>query len=381
MDVQATGNEISHLGPREVSQIRISKDSVAQAMDELEKIGVGFRRGALEGMYSAFQEAPEMLVGQAGMDTLLGTLTTASLATPVQFLQEWLPGFVFVITQVRMIDELVGITTQGSWEDEEIVQGILEHIGTPSVYGDQTNIPLASWNTNFETRTIVRMEQGLSVGRLEEARAAAMRVSSSQSKRIAAAQSLEISRNLIGFNGFDGGANQTFGFLNDPQLPAYVGSPGVAWNNVGATFASIQGDLRFAIQTLRTQSGGNISPGGDPLTLAVPLAAYDFLSLTSDFGNSVMQWLTQTYPNVRVIPVPQLDDASGGLGALYLYAEGADDESTDDRRTWVQVVPAKFQTLGVEQGAKMYVEDYTNATAGVLCKRPWAVFRMSGITE
>jgi hypothetical protein len=46
---------------------------------------------------------------------------------------------------------------------------------------------------------------------------------------------------------------------------------------------------------------------------------------------------------------------------------------------WVQVVPAKFQALGVEKQAKAYVEDYANATAGCMLKRPYGVVRYSGI--
>ena len=45
----------------------------------------------------------------------------------------------------------------------------------------------------------------------------------------------------------------------------------------------------------------------------------------------------------------------------------------------IQVVPAKFMALGVEQQSKGFVEDYTNATAGIMVKRPWAVYRASGI--
>ncbi|MGJ0509053.1 MAG: hypothetical protein ACR652_18420, partial [Methylocystis sp.] len=63
---------------------------------------------------------------------------------------------------------------------------------------------------------------------------------------------------------------------------------------------------------------------------------------------------------------------------VYLYAEAIADQSTDGGRTFIQVVPSKFQVLGVEQKAKGYLEDYTNATAGIMCKRPYAVIRRSG---
>ena len=56
-----------------------------------------------------------------------------------------------------------------------------------------------------------------------------------------------------------------------------------------------------------------------------------------------------------------------------------DDASTDDRRTFIQVVPTKFQLNGVAQLAKGYEESYLKATAGVMVKRPYAVYRVTGI--
>jgi hypothetical protein len=56
-----------------------------------------------------------------------------------------------------------------------------------------------------------------------------------------------------------------------------------------------------------------------------------------------------------------------------------DDGSSDGGLVFDQIVPAKMKSLGVEQKAKSYVEDYTNALAGVMLKRPYAVVRYSGI--
>ncbi len=93
-----------------------------------------------------------------------------------------------------------------------------------------------------------------------------------------------------------------------------------------------------------------------------------------------MVWLQTTYPNVRVVSAPQLNFANGGANVFYLFADVVNDgASTDDMRTFIQVVPAKLQLLGVQKLTKGYEEDYTNATAGVMCKRPYAVYRGSGI--
>ena len=115
------------------------------------------------------------------------------------------------------------------------------------------------------------------------------------------------------------------------------------------------------------------------LTLAVATAAVDRLSVTSDFGISVRDWITRTYPKMRIVSAPELSAANGGANVFYLYAERVNDQSTDDGRTFIQPVPSKFQVLGVHQTAKAYVEDYLNATAGVMCKRPYAVVRYTGI--
>ena len=361
--------ERSSLSPRQVGAVQMSADDVADYA-ALGDLGINFGAQNLKAM------------ANYAMDTQ-SDVSAPSITTPVQFLQNWLPGFVKVITAARKIDELVGITTTGSWEDQEIVQGLLEPIGNAIPYGDYTNVPLASWNTNFVRRTVIRFEKGIKVGMLEEARAARIRISTSAEKRASAALALEIQRNLVGFYGFNNGSNLTYGFLNDPGLPAYVT---VAATGTGSstlwstkTFLQIVADIRVAAAQLQNQSQDTINPEDVELTLALPTISYQYLSVTSDFGISVRDWLAKTYPKLRVVSAPQLNAANGGANVFYLYAEQVEDGASDDSRTWVQVVPAKFQALGVEKQAKAYEEDYANATAGVLLKRPYAVVRYSGI--
>lgn len=313
---------------------------------------------------------------------LTAPLTTASVSTPVQFLQHWLPGLIEVVTAKRKIDDLIGVSTHGSWHQEEVVQQIIEYTGDVQPYADYGNVPLSSWNTNYERRTIVRFEDGMNVGRLEEARAAEARINSADSKRTGAAVSLEIQRNKVGFYGYNSGANRTYGFLNDPNLPAYVAVPnGAAGTPTWATktYNEIVADILSALIALRTQSKERVDPTKDPITLAIATACVDRLATVSSFGNSVKQWLTSTYPNVRVESAPELDAANSSANVFYLFAETVQDSGTDDQRTFIQCVPTKFMTLGVEQRAKSYLEDYSNATAGVYVKRPYAIVRRSGI--
>lgn len=361
--------EKSYIGPRQVGSVSMDANDVAD-FAALSEIGINLPK----------QQVVDM--ARWAMDDAQGLITTASMTTPIQFLQNWLPGFVKTLTAARKIDELVGISTIGSWEDEEIVQGVQEPVGNAVPYGDYSNVPLSDWNVNFERRSVVRYEKGLKVGTLEEARAGRIRINTAAEKRAAAGLALEIERNKVGFYGYNSGANRTYGFLNDPNLPAYVtvatgAASSTLWSS--KTFLEITKDIRVAAAKLQNQSQDVINPEDVETTLAVPTATYGYLSVTSDFGISVRDWISKTYPKMRVVSAPQLNAANGSANVFYLYAESIADGSSDDGRVFLQVVPAKFMAVGVEKQSKAYVEDYTNATAGVMVKRPFAIVRYSGI--
>lgn len=364
----------SSISGRDVRPVQMSAEDVADYA-ELSALGIDVGNPRhLRAMMAALDAAPNPQP----------TVYAPTVPTPVQFLQAWLPGFVHTVTQVQTADEIMGVVTAGSWEDEEIVQGTMEPTGYPQLYGDYNNVPLASWNVGYERRSVLRFEEGLRVGVLEELRAGRARVNSAATKRGAAATALDIQRNRIGFYGFNGGENRTYGFLNDPALPAYVNVAGGPW--AGKDFLGITADIRTAVGALIVQAGGHVRAGPNannatPLTLVLPLGADNFLGVTSEFGNSVADWLSKTYPNMRVIGgVPELVGANGGANVFYLFAERITDGASDDGgQTWAQIVPTKFKTLGVEQQVKAYVEDYSNATAGALLKRPFLLVRYSGI--
>lgn len=315
-------------------------------------------------------------------NVLTPTIGAGTIAAPVQFLQNWLPGLVRTITAARRIDEIIGMTVGGDWSDEEVVQQVLEPTGSAVPYSDLGNVPLASWNPSFEKRSVVRFEQGLRVGRLEEDRTARIpNMNSAAEKRAAAALALEILRNRIGFWGYNGGSNRTYGYLNDPNLPAYVtvANPGSGTGWSVKTFLQITADIRTAAAALQVQSGDTIDPQRVATVLALPTTAAQYLSVTSDFGISVRQWISETYPQMRIVSAPELVAANGGANVFYLHAEKVDDGSSDGGMVFDQIVPAKLKSLGVEQQTKAYIEDYTNATAGVMLKRPFGVVRYSGI--
>src|SRR5665213_2449788 len=317
--------EHSHIPARKVKRFETFD---ANDYEALERIGITIPTKQLANMMREI----------GTFDALDALLTTASISTPVQFLQNWLPGFVNIITGPRKIDELVGITTSGAWEDEEIVQGAMEITGTSVPYSDYGNVPLARWNVNFNTRTVVRFEEGMRVGTLEEARASRMRVNTASAKREGATLALEIQRNAVGFFGYNSGDNLTYGFLNDPGQPNYVefangASASPAWST--KTFLEITKDLRTMLAALRIATQDLVDPRTTPITLALATAVVDYRTVTTDFGESVEDWLKKAYPNVRIVYAPELDNAHSSLNVAILYAENVKDMSTDDGRTWI----------------------------------------------
>ena len=377
----------SRLAPNQVKPLALSAKDIPdlEAVRLLERIGIGFEPGYL-------REATRVAMDSGAMDAWTpqyfpsvaapGAISTASIVAPIQFLQNWLPGFIKVLTAARKIDEFIGIETIGNWRDEWVVQGMVEPMGNIDVYKDSSNVPLSDWNVNWEQRTVVRFESGVLVGRLEQARAAAAMINSDAEKRAAAVLRLEIWRNLVGFYGFNSGNNNTYGFLNDPLLSAYVtvaaGAGGSTW--AVKTFLEITQDIITGMNLLQTQSQDNIDPYTTSTTLAIPMTKAQQLSKMNELGAlDVRTWLAKTYPKCRIVSAPQLAAANGGADVFYLYADTVDDGGTDDKRTFAQIVPVKFMALGVEQRAKSYIEDFTNATAGAFLKRPYAVVRYTGI--
>jgi hypothetical protein len=370
---------LSHFSGREIAAINGFKPRNAAdghySMDSMESIAELQKAGIYLNRYNT----------RDAMDAIQPLISTASVGTPVQFVQAFLPGLVRAVTNAKLMDEIVGVTTIGTFKDEQIVQLFVENTGVATLYADTSNVPMSGFNQNFVWRDVVRYESGFEVEILEEMRGDAMRINVANEKRLSVTDFvLERARNEVGFYGYNSGNNNTYGFLTDPNLPAYVTvatgavSSSKLWAN--KTFLEIINDLLLAIQSLRTQTGEQINPKRVPLTLVCSTAVVDYLSKPTDFpGQTALTWLQANYPGIRVISAPELNGANGGANVFYLFADRVEDGSTDGGATFIQMVPVKFMTTGVIKVLKGYKESFANALAGVFCKRPFAVFRASGI--
>ena len=313
-------------------------------------------------------------------------VTTPSNGTPVQFLQEMLPGVVNVLTVVRKADQVAPPVTAGEWHFEEIVLKTMEHTSNAQLYSDHGGVPLVSFNEVYEHRQVVRFELGIQNNPLADARAAATGTSPENEKRVALAEGFEILRNDIAFNGFNVGTGKTYGILNDPSLPAYVivanGASGNSeWSD--KTTVEIINDISTSIRALEIQAGGHVDPTMNTISLEIPLAFNHFLTRSDgsfNNGMTAMEWLNKNYPTISVVTVPQFNGANAGENIFYLKAVSVDNSGTDGGEAMIQVVPAKMRAMGSVQNEKGgTTEGYTAAYAGVFTKRPYAIVRYSDI--
>lgn len=349
-----------HLSGREVRErgpLDVTAGAAKWTYEELDTLGFG---------------------GFAAMDTALTGSATQSGAINREFLRHQIAGVIRTATRVRVLDEIVGITNAGNWYDKEISMNVETPVGKAELYGDYTNIPLADYLQDTEVRAIISFEQGFQVGKLEDARQGAMGYNAAESKRRAATESLEQSRERVGFFGFAGGVGRVFGLLNDPNLPAYLTGGVGAW--AGKNFAQITSDITRMFSALEA-SGGGLIKDDTVMTMVLPTGYRPYLAVANAVGagETVRAWFEANFPKVRIIYAPEFVGANGGANVAYLFADNVDDDSTGASATFLQIVPVKYQVLGSENQIKGYLEDAVNATAGVIVTRPWAVTRLSGI--
>lgn len=306
-----------------------------------------------------------------------------NIGTPIEFLRTQLPGFVANVTQSLRIDRIVGATIVGNWSDEEVIQGILERRGSVGLYGDLTASPLQDFEFAFEKRTVVRFEDGIKIGVLEKDRASRAGLDSTSTKRNTALRNLDIVRNAVGFRGYKDGDARTYGLLNDPNLPASASVATVdgktTWQD--KSVKEICDDIVDVMNDLVVSSGSNFDPFADESTLALSACRYQYLNKQNDFGRSAMVFIKENYPKCRVEIAPEFDGAfNTNENGFYLYADRENQgDSTDSGLTFEQIVPAKIKMLGIDNKSKYFDEHFSNATAGVMCKRPYNVIIRTGI--
>jgi hypothetical protein len=341
----------------------------------LQSMGLNFPTNVVAATAKAYAKA-------YAMDDNQGLVTTATIGTPVQFLQTWLPGFVRTQTVARKIDSVIGMTTVGRGMTRKSCRASSSPWASRCSYGDATNISLASWNTNFERRTVVRFEKGFEVFRLEAARAGASASTPAARSATALHRASKCSATSWASTGLQRRQQPHVRLPERPQ-PAQLRH---------------RGDGRVLVHPVGEQDVHRDLPGhplgrgraADPVAgQHQPVQRPDDpdggdggVPVPDDPGGLRQHVATAVDP--RDVPAdarrvgPATERGQRRRERVLPDADTVEDGSSDNGRVFDQLVPAKFMALGVQQLPKSFIEDFTMATAGTLLKRPWAVVRRSG---
>lgn len=308
-----------------------------------------------------------------------GVLTQAGF-TPLQYLQFPLNKPIEVLTTPTVADKICGRSIVANWETEEVIQPIVEGAGVPGLYGDDNDTPLASFDNDYEKRTVQRFELGIRVGKLEDARMAKMNVlgfkSPYDTKRSWLARAFQLQMDEIAFRGFANGASCTFGLLSDPNLAEAAsvatvtkgGADVTKWS--GKDYQEITADIREMFAALNDQTDTHFDGmAGDACMLVLDPLAKSQLTRENDMGKSVLKYIEDNYSGCEIIAAPRFRDAyAPGVGFGMLIAKDLDSNKVVD-----QFVPTLMRLLGVFKSQKHVQETYTYATAGVMVKQPLGI--------
>lgn len=298
--------------------------------------------------------------------------------TPLQYLQYPLNKPIEVLTTPCLIDKIAGrMTGTIDWEMENVIQPAIENTGVPRLYGDDADVPFASFNTDFELRTIQRFELGCRVGRLEDARFAKMGAlgfkSPHDTKRASIAKAFQLLQDEIGFRGMINGSGVTEGLFTDHNLLGAETLPnGGTWLTTSNTYEKICADIRFLFGTLNSQTDTHFDGmAGDKCQLVLPPLYKNALTTANSLGKTVLEWLKENYPGCEVVAAPRAKNANGAAGGVIMLIA----DELGGNEVIKQIVPTVMRLLGVEQRMKHVAEDYTFATAGVIVKQPLGIVR------
>lgn len=301
----------------------------------------------------------------------------ASVTTPIQFAQFWIPDLINALYRGRSFNKIFGSKNIGTWELEQIVYSKLTLTGRPNVYDDFSRANLASYNLNFETRETLRVEMGVEVTRLEEARAAQMRQNAHGLKKNAVTLGFDIFDNHLKYFGFNDGAKRIYGVLAAPNGDIHV-------ENAAKTFAAsdtleIITFLQSAIIKAQTRLQGNYDPITDKARLVLPLSCVGYMTTANQFNLTPMQWLNQNYPKVEVAVAAELDKAAADGDNIAIFYVPEIDGLGTDRATMAAYDTSKLRLIGAVPTTKGFEESYSFATAGVIHRCPMAFTLFEGV--
>lgn len=256
--------------------------------------------------------------GMVAMDAAFPLVTTANSGIPAMLSTYIDPKLIDVLVAPMKAAEVAGGESKlGDWTLRTAMFPMVESTGEVTSYGDYNNSGTTGVNVQFPNRQSYHYQTITQWGERELADIGLAKIDLASQKNIASVLTINKYQNLTYLYGVSG--LQNYGILNDPNLPADIApntkaDGGTAWiDNTGAVKAKpleVQQDIMKMFWTLQNRNQGLID-NDTAMTLAMSPQSAVALGINNEFGNSVRFYLKETYPNMRIVTVPEYATAAG----------------------------------------------------------------------
>lgn len=325
------------------------------------------------------------LIGQDSAGNLIATdsaypLVTTSNSGILSMLSTYIEPKIIDVLQAPMKAAEVtnGQTKRGDWTTDTAAFPMIEPTGEVTTYGDYNNGGTAGANFTFPQRQSYHYQVMTQWGERELARAGLAKVNWAAQVNMASVLTINKYQNktyLFGVAGL-----QNYGILNDPDLPASVApntkaAGGTAWLSAAgaanATPLEVQEDILKLFWGLQNRNKGLVD-ADTKMTLAMSPQSAVALGFNNLYGINTKKYLADTYPNMRIVTVPEYATASGNIVQLIA-------DEVEGQETATCGFTEKLRAHPIIVGPSDFKQKKSAGTWGAIIFRPTFVETMIGV--
>ena len=288
------------------------------------------------------------------------------------------PRIIEVLFSVKAASKFFAPTLIGKFTDEYANFMVEEIAGQVSPYSDYGDGTASDANYNFPSRQNFRYQTTIKYGDLETAKMSEAKVQLAARKQYAAAEIIARAENRFQLYGVKG--LQSYGMLNDPNLPTPISPISVSDKSTWADKASanpsevaniVFNDVNKLWAELTANNGGHLDVNS-PIVLGVSNKMISYLTTPNQFGKTAKVMLQENYPNIVIEQLPELSTASGEM--LYMVVPNLLGDETGFTAFSAKAV---FGRLVPETTS--YKQKVSAGTWGCVIRRPSLVATMLGV--
>lgn len=283
------------------------------------------------------------------------------------------PRVIEVLTAERAYRKIAPEVKNGDFTTSFTQFRSLEFTGETTPYGDYDGNGQVSVNTAFPVREQYRFQTTLKVGDLEQKMNAEAKIDMFAEKQKSASIAIDMDFNRFALYGVAGKA--VYGLLNEPSLNAFTTPISVggqtAWSAKDAT--QQMADVTKLMKELYGQAGGHIDKNTRTKLLVSPETLAD-LDKVNTYGLSTYEMLKKTYPNMEIIDVPELYNATLQTSTMMVLADEILGQNTVEFG-----YTDKYYAHEIVRGLSSWEQKVSAGTYGAIVFLPFAVAGMTGV--